>query len=128
MSTCVYTMSGAHVEDGLLLRLERLTGDATPGCVPHYQQRAQSIREARAFQAALTRMRALADEGRLLALEMLRGSSGLCACEIQAALGLTHATVSHHMQRLVAAGLVGSRREGKWLYYSLTDAGRRFRP
>jgi len=32
--------------------------------------------------------------------------------------------VSHHARALRAAGLVGSRRDGKMVLYALTDAGR----
>ena len=52
-------------------------------------------------------------------LALLKRRPELCACEIQAATGLTHATVSHHMNVLRDAGLVRARKEGKWMYYRL---------
>ncbi len=63
----------------------------------------------------------MSDESRLAALAILRRRQELCACEIQASLGLSHATVSHHMSVLVNAGLVSARRQGKWMYYRLTE-------
>lgn len=65
------------------------------------------------FHDALARARALADPQRLTALAILRREGELCSCEIQAALGLSHATVSHHMAVVRSAGLVSKRRRGK---------------
>jgi DNA-binding transcriptional ArsR family regulator len=40
-------------------------------------------------------------------------------------LGLSEATVSHHLHALSRAGLATSSREGRWVHYSLTPLGRR---
>ncbi len=114
-------MPAARVESGLVSRLERLTGEGAECCVPEYQGLLRQVRNDPRFADSLARARALGDESRLTAVAMLRRRSELCACEIQAALGVTHATVSHHMGVLEAAGLVESRRRGKWTYYRLTS-------
>ena len=44
---------------------------------------------------------------------------GVCGCDLDAFLGLTQATVSHHMKQLVEAGLVTAERRGRWVYYEL---------
>jgi DNA-binding transcriptional ArsR family regulator len=112
-------MAAAKIDASLAERLERLTGEEAPCCVPEYESLAEEVRGSKSFPRALARIKALADENRLLAVSLLRRRKELCACEIQAATGLTHATVSHHMAVLAAAGWVRSRREGKWLYYRL---------
>lgn len=66
------------------------------------------------------RFEALADENRLFIALLLRERPGLCACEFQAALDLTHPTVSHHMRVLREAGLVDAERRGRWTHYTLT--------
>jgi hypothetical protein len=104
----------------LARRLERLTGEEAACCVPVYEGLARQVARSPPFSEALRRVRALADDKRLLAVALLRRRSELCACEIQAATGLTHATVSHHMAVLVKAGLVSARRQGKWRYYRLS--------
>jgi ArsR family transcriptional regulator len=43
----------------------------------------------------------------------------LCACKILGRFQITQPTLSHHMKTLAACGLVDSRKEGKWTYYSL---------
>jgi ArsR family transcriptional regulator len=68
-----------------------------------------------------TRMfKALADEKRLRILGLL-GAREMCVCEIMVALSLTQPTASHHLGVLENAGLVKSRKKGKWVFYDLTD-------
>jgi ArsR family transcriptional regulator, arsenate/arsenite/antimonite-responsive transcriptional repressor len=64
--------------------------------------------------------KALADTGRLRVLSVLLVRDELCVCQITALLGLATATVSRHMSVLHAAGLVRSRKQGRWVYYSLS--------
>ena len=101
--------------------MERLTGIDAGCCVPEYCAQAEKIREHPRFADSLRRAQAMADESRLLILGLLRRRRELCACELQAALSVTHATISHHIHVLDAAGLVTSERRGKWVYYRLLD-------
>jgi predicted transcriptional regulator len=112
-------MSTATTNPALAYRLERLTGEDATCCIPEYRDLGKEVAASARFPSALKRARALADEHRLLAVALLRRRKELCACEIQAATGLSHATVSHHMGILVEAGFVRSRRQGKWMYYRL---------
>lgn len=64
--------------------------------------------------------KALADPTRLRILKLLEVRE-MCVCEIMIALGLTQPTASHHLGILENAGLVKSRKEGKWVYYSIAD-------
>jgi len=118
----------SKVESALGERLERLTGDDAAGCVPEYRALAKEILGSARFAEALRRVKALADENRLLAVSLLKRRGELCACEIQAATGLSHATVSHHMATLVEAGTVEARRDGKWMYYRLARPGENVLP
>jgi ArsR family transcriptional regulator len=43
----------------------------------------------------------------------------VCACEFEPALGLAQSTVSHHLKKLLEAGLVEREQRGKWAYFSL---------
>lgn len=63
--------------------------------------------------------KALSDPNRLMIIEMLQ-SGERCACEILEDLNITQSTLSHHMKLLCDSGLVKSRRDGKWTYYSLS--------
>ncbi len=121
MSFSINMMAAAKTDPALVDRLERLGGEESPCCVPEYQDLAQGVLDTPRFRASLKRIKALSDENRLLAVALLRRRKELCACEVQAATGLTHATVSHHMSVLVDAGLVSVRRQGKWMYYRLNE-------
>ena len=62
-------------------------------------------------------LKALADANRLHLLELL-GSGEQCACVLLGNLDLSQPTLSHHMKILCDAGLVTSRKAGKWIYYT----------
>ena len=47
--------------------------------------------------------------------------SEMCVCDIAALLGMTQSAISHQLRALKNARLVKSRREGKTVFYSLTD-------
>jgi DNA-binding transcriptional ArsR family regulator len=64
--------------------------------------------------------KALSDETRVRAIMMLSGGE-LCVCQIIDMLGLAPSTVSKHMSILRQAGLVETRKEGRWIYYRLAD-------
>ena len=64
--------------------------------------------------------KALADEIRLRILSLL-ATREMCVCEIMVALDLTQPTASHHLGILETVGLVKHRKEGKWVFYRLSD-------
>jgi len=62
----------------------------------------------------------LSDPARVKIVNLLAGSSeAVCACEFIPALGLTQATVSHHLKKLTDVGLLEREQRGKWAYFSL---------
>ncbi|SFC19984.1 ArsR family transcriptional regulator [Halobiforma haloterrestris] len=70
--------------------------------------------------AELAVFKTLANEKRLRIVEALRGGE-LCACELEAILDAPQSTVSSHLSRLREAGIVNTRKEGKWTYYRIAD-------
>ena len=63
--------------------------------------------------------KALSDENRVRALMMLTGGE-LCVCQIIEMLELAPSTVSKHMSILRQANLVESRKQGRWMHYSIS--------
>jgi ArsR family transcriptional regulator len=64
--------------------------------------------------------KALADPARVKVVSLLaRTEEPVCACEFIPTLGLTQATVSHHLKKLTDAGLLEREQRGKWAYFSL---------
>jgi ArsR family transcriptional regulator, arsenate/arsenite/antimonite-responsive transcriptional repressor len=67
-------------------------------------------------------MKALSDPTRLTMVASLwKAATPICICDFTAGLGLTQPTISHHMAKLNAAGLVESEKRGIWIYYRLRD-------
>jgi ArsR family transcriptional regulator len=67
--------------------------------------------------------RALSDPARIRMVNLLATSDEpWCACDFEPALGLSQPTVSHHLKKLVAAGLLEREQRGKWAYFSLERA------
>src|SRR5512136_1120581 len=62
--------------------------------------------------------KALADENRVRALLALRKGE-LCVCQITELFGLAPSTMSKHLSILYQAGLVESRKKGRWIFYRL---------
>jgi ArsR family transcriptional regulator, arsenate/arsenite/antimonite-responsive transcriptional repressor len=64
--------------------------------------------------------KALADPHRVKIVNLLATSPDpVCVCEFTAPLGLSQPTVSHHLKKLVQAGLLEREQRGTWAYYSL---------
>src|SRR4051812_272616 len=66
------------------------------------------------------RLKALADPTRLRLLSLMLASPRLeaCTCDLTDVLGLSQPTVTHHLRKLAAAGLiVPDRRVGNFTYY-----------
>ena len=69
-------------------------------------------------------LKALSDKTRLRTMWVLkRAQSELCVCEIIDALEENQYNVSRHLKILKNAGLVGERKQGTFVFYSLSKAG-----
>ena len=64
---------------------------------------------------------ALGDATRLKMLKLIADEE-LCSCEVMAALELTQPTTSHHLGILERAGLLSSKRNGKWVFYKIANS------
>ena len=65
-------------------------------------------------------LKALAEPTRLSMIAALWAADApVCICDFTASFDLSQPTISHHMGKLKAAGLVESSKQGIWVYYSL---------
>lgn len=91
--------------------------------------RAEELRQRRlepaVVERAASRMRALADPTRLVVAAALREAGELCGCDLAWISERSQNLVSHHLRVLKGEGLAESRREGKMVFYSLTEDGGR---
>jgi DNA-binding transcriptional ArsR family regulator len=63
---------------------------------------------------------ALGSEHRLKIVELLRGGER-CVCEITPEFKLDPSVVSRHLAVLEQAGVIVSRRAGRWIHYRIAD-------
>ncbi|MEX1300051.1 MAG: metalloregulator ArsR/SmtB family transcription factor [Desulfotignum sp.] len=70
---------------------------------------------------SLLKLKALSDRNRLRIFLALTRYDELCACQITELLQVTGATASRHLGILVTAGLLKSRKESRWVYFSLDE-------
>ena len=73
--------------------------------------------------------KALSDPHRVRIVNMLSNSDeAICVCDLTEPMGLAQPTVSHHLKKLLDAGLIHREQRGTWSYYSLnTEAMARLR-
>ena len=73
---------------------------------------------------AVSSLAALAQESRLAIYRLLvqAGPDGLAVGEIGESLHVAPATLSFHLKELFRAGLVGTRQDGRFIYYSANYA------
>jgi ArsR family transcriptional regulator, arsenate/arsenite/antimonite-responsive transcriptional repressor len=62
---------------------------------------------------------ALGDPVRVRIVSMLAAApdGAACGCDLEAPLGLSQPTVSHHLKILREAGLVEGTKQGRWVFY-----------
>lgn len=71
------------------------------------------------METTLEILKAMSDKNRMRVVAALWRFDELCACQITELLQVSGATASRHMGILQSVGLVGSRKEGRWVYYKL---------
>ena len=64
-------------------------------------------------------IQALSDQTRLRSVLLLQQEGELCVCELMYGLDVIQPKISRHLALLRDLGLVGSRRQGQWIYYKL---------
>jgi len=67
----------------------------------------------------LASFKALGDPARLRLFALLGGHPEVCVCHLVDTLNIPQSTISRHLGVLRHAGLVSTRRDGKWMYYRL---------
>ena len=109
------------MEAVLISRLAKLHKDARC-CVKDFRQTKEALHQKDEFAQALQILTALAHEQRLAIVKLVQQYGELCACEIEASFDLSHSTVIHHLNLLTEAGILETRKDGKWSYYRLSKA------
>jgi DNA-binding transcriptional ArsR family regulator len=91
--------------------------------LPKAEQLRRQLLTPPAAEAAAARARAFADPTRLTLASTLRAGGELCVCDLAWISSRPQNLVSHHLRALKQEGVATSRREGKIVFYSLTEVG-----
>jgi ArsR family transcriptional regulator len=70
----------------------------------------------------ISRLLRTIDQPFRLRILAILGEGEACVCHLERLLGKRQAYISQHLMALRAAGLLSSRREGKYIYYRLKQA------
>jgi ArsR family transcriptional regulator len=90
-----------------------LAGDAC--CAPIL---AAPLTEAEAAELAKV-FAALADPVRVRLLSLVAAGGEVCSCDLEAPLGKSQPTVSHHTRALADAGLITGEKRGRWTMWTV---------
>lgn len=60
---------------------------------------------------------ALSDPVRLRLLSLVAAGGEVCSCDLEAPLGKSQPTVSHHTKALADAGLLVGEKRGRWMFW-----------
>ena len=65
-------------------------------------------------------LKALADPTRVRIVNLLATSpTSVCVCEVNEHFDLSQPTISHHLKKLVGAGILEREQRGTWAYFSI---------
>jgi ArsR family transcriptional regulator len=68
-------------------------------------------------------LKALADPNRVRIVNLLATApEPVCVCDITSVIGLSQPTISFHLKKLTATGLLKREQRGVWAYYELDRA------
>jgi len=73
-------------------------------------------------------LKALSDRNRLRAVAAIMSHDELCVCQLVELLQITGASVSRLLGQLVQAGILQSRKEGRWMYYRVDRTNEVIKP
>jgi DNA-binding transcriptional ArsR family regulator len=110
-------------------RLQRYLEDELEACRSEDVERRleeldslDSALETARVSAELDTLSALANETRYTLVRVLVAArEELCVCELHAVVDVTESGLSHALSKLVDAGLVESRKDGRWKKYRATN-------
>jgi ArsR family transcriptional regulator len=96
-----------------------LVDDSVVGCASPLAREVLTEKEAHDVARIFA---ALGDPVRLRLLSMIASSDEACSCNLEAPLGKSQPTVSHHTRILAEAGLIVGERRGRWTWWRVVPS------
>jgi ArsR family transcriptional regulator len=100
------------------MKLDRPAGPSAAACCAP----ATGVNDALDAERLASIAKALTDPLRIRLLDAVRRAKRpVCQCELLQLFDVPQPTLSHHLGRLAAAGLVDVERRHRWAYYTVAD-------
>ncbi len=99
-----------------VVTLKPPTGEEAPLCCAPLTDSPLSAADAAELAAILA---ALGDPVRLRLVSLVAAAGEVCSCNLEAPLGKSQPTISHHTRVLTEAGLITGERRGRWTWWSV---------
>jgi ArsR family transcriptional regulator len=94
--------------------MSQVAGTEADACCPPITEAQLSEAEATELAALFA---ALSDPVRLRLLSIVASEGEVCSCNLEAPLGKSQPTISHHTKVLADAGLIVGERRGRWMWW-----------
>ena len=94
-------------------------GDEAALCCPSLTSAPLDETDATSLSGVLG---ALADPVRLRLLSIVASHQEVCSCDLEAPLGKSQPTISHHTRVLAEAGLLVSEKRGRWVWWRVDES------
>jgi len=102
-----------------VLQVRGIRGVSVDEYIRNLRRLSKKLDEERAESAARI-FSALSDPARIKIFTLLTERS-VCVCELVTALKMRQPAVSYHLKILQGAGLVKSKKVGRWVFYEVSD-------
>ncbi len=93
--------------------------DTTAACCSPLRE--GELSEIEATRAAVI-FAALGDPVRLRMLSLIAAELEVCSCALEAPLGKSQPTISHHTKLLADAGLIEGEKRGRWMWWHVVES------
>lgn len=120
MHTVPYTSISVNANLWLVTQRKTISvDDQVLSCCGSLASEALSEEEARGIAQIFG---ALSDPARLRMLSLIAADKEVCSCALEAPLGKSQPTVSHHTRILSEAGLIVGEKRGRWTWWRVVPS------
>ncbi|MHA1167193.1 MAG: ArsR/SmtB family transcription factor [Candidatus Hodarchaeales archaeon] len=110
------------LEDRLSRFLEAIGSCSCKDASSHRSELVKAKLPGKMIEPVIKALKAIAEPKRLQILYLLKDGTPKCLCELEAVLDISQPTITHHIKVLEKAGVIETRKSGKWLLCMVKDS------
>ena len=111
----------ADLEDRLSRYLKEMGSCSCKNASSHRTKLAKAKPPEMTMELVTRALKAIAEPKRLEILYLLKEGTPRCLCELEAVLNISQPTITHHIKVLEKAGIIETKKSGKWLLCRVRD-------